>query len=145
MTLVKWRNGKVPAFNYLVDEFFNRNSYHPITSEYQNSTPAVNIQETNTDFLVEVAAPGFQKSDFTVEVDNNKLIISSNRENANDESGIHFTKREFSYGSFQRTFTLPESVKGDKITGKYEDGILKLKLPKREEALIKPAREIKIS
>ena len=145
MTLVKWKNGRVPAFNYLVDEFFNRNSYHPITSEYHNSTPAVNIQETNTDFLVEVAAPGFQKNDFTVEVDNNQLIISSKGENKADESGVHFTKREFSYASFQRTFTLPESVKGEKITGKYEDGILKLTLPKREEALIKPAREIKIS
>ena len=110
MTLVKWKNGRVPAFNYLVDEFFNRNSYHPITSEYHNSTPAVNIQETNTDFLVEVAAPGFQKNDFTVEVDNNQLIISSKGENKADESGVHFTKREFSYASFQRTFTLPESV-----------------------------------
>lgn len=145
MTLVKWRNGRVPAFNYLVDEFFNRNSDHPITSEHQHSTPAVNIQETNTHFLVEVAAPGFNKNDFKVEVDNNQLIISSKRENANDESGVHFTKREFSYSSFKRTFTLPESVKGDKITAKYEDGILKLSLPKREEALVKPAREIKIS
>ncbi|PCH97322.1 MAG: hypothetical protein COB85_02825 [Bacteroidetes bacterium] len=128
-----------------MDEFLNRNSYHPIKSERLITRPAVNIQETNTDFLVEVAAPGFQKNDFTVEIDNNQLIISSKREDTSDESGNHFTKREFTYGSFQRTFTLPESVKEDKITAKYEDGILKLTLPKQEEALIKPAREIKIS
>jgi len=145
MTLIKWNNRRVPAFTDWFDDFFTGNSYHPIQRTYSETAPAVNIQENNTEFIVDVAAPGYQKNDFNVEVDRNQLVISAKSEISNDETNDHYTKREFSSSSFQRSFTLPETVKEDKIAANYENGILKLSIPKREEAVIQPKREIKIS
>lgn len=96
---------------------------------------------------VEVAAPGMKKSDFKIEVDNNLLIISSAKEDKNEEvdSKGNYTRREFSYQSFKRTFTLPGTVEGEKIKAKYDDGVLRIIIPKKEEAKQRPVRQIEIA
>ena len=144
MTLVKFNNRRLPAFGSFIDEFWNRTHAAEYESTTNNRRPDVNITETANSFIVEVAAPGFEKRDFKVEVDDKQLIISGKREIEKTENA-HYTKREFSYSSFERIFTLPETIKDSKISAEYINGILKLTLPKMEEAVIQPAREIKIS
>lgn len=116
----------------------------PVTST--NSTlPAVNIRENDESFMIEVAAPGLAKENFKLNLDRNRLVISSEQREEKNESDNKYSRREFSYQSFERSFTLPEgAVDGDKITAKYNDGILLVTLPKREEIKPKPAREIEI-
>lgn len=112
---------------------------------YGATLPAVNVRETNDDFVLEVAAPGMKREDFKVELDNNVLTISSQREEKQDQQNEDYTRKEFSYQYFQRNFSLPENkVEGDKISARYVDGILHITVPKREEAKVKPVRQIKI-
>jgi len=145
MTLVKYPNA-IPAllenlFNNDVD-FLTKRNY----SETNTTLPSVNIKENTEDFEVEVAAPGFDKSDFNIELNNDLLTVSSEKQVENEtKENEKFTKREFSYQAFTRSFTLPELVEGDKITAKYENGILKINIPKKEEAKPKPVKQIKIS
>jgi HSP20 family protein len=105
----------------------------------------VNIRENDNSYEVELMAPGMKKEDFNIELDNELLTISAEikSENNTQEEG-KFTRREFSYSSFKRTFTLPETVKEEDINAVYQDGILKISLPKKEEALPKPKRMIEI-
>ena len=113
---------------------------------YDSTLPAVNVQETNDDYLIEVAAPGMKRNDFKVELDNSVLIISSQRENSQEENDDTYTRREFSYQSFQRSFALPQNlVKGDEIKAKYDDGILRITVPKTEDAKAKPAKQITVA
>ena len=115
-------------------------------SETNTTLPSVNIKEDNESFKVEVAAPGFEKSDFKIEQNLNNLVISSEKKVENEvKEGEAFTKREFSYQSFTRSFTLPQTADSDKIVASYENGILKVSIPKREEAKPKPARMIEIN
>jgi len=145
MTLVKYPNA-IPAllenlFNNDVDFLAKRNY-----SETNTTLPSVNIKENEDGFEVEVAAPGFDKSDFNIELNNDLLTVSSEKQVENEtKEGERFTKREFSYQAFTRSFTLPELVEGDKITAKYENGILKINIPKKEEAKPKPVKQIKVS
>lgn len=114
-------------------------------SSTNTSLPAVNVKETNDEFFIEVAAPGMNKNDFKVHFNNNVLTISSEKKNEKDEKTDNYTRREFSYKSFQRAFTISENaVNGEKISAKYNNGILVITLPKREEIKPQPAREIKI-
>ena len=92
-----------------------------------------------------MAVPGLKKSDFQLDLDNQILSISTEIKKENDQKEENYTRREFGYASFKRTFTLPESVDEEKINAKYEDGILSILLPKKEEAKQKPARTIRIS
>lgn len=115
-------------------------------SSTNTSLPAVNIKETNNEFVIELAAPGMSKKDFTINFQHNVLTISSEKKEEKDERKENYTRKEFSYQSFQRSFTVPEnSVIGDKIGAKYDDGVLNIILPKREEVKPQPMREIKIS
>lgn len=115
-------------------------------SESNSSLPAVNVKETNDEYCIEVAAPGMTKNDFKINLHNNVLTISSEKEEEKNEEKENYTRKEFSYQSFQRSFTVPENnVKSDAIEAAYNDGILKVTLPKREEVKPKPMREIKIS
>lgn len=107
--------------------------------------PSVNITETDKEFKIELAAPGLEKKDFKVEMDKDLLTISSEKEEEKKEEKKNFYRREFSYNSFSRSFTLPENVLGDKIDAKYENGILRLSIPKKEVAVSKPVKEIKVS
>ena len=95
--------------------------------------------------MLELAAPGLKKSDFKIEVTNNVLNISSEKESNKEENNEGFSRKEFSYHSFSRSFNLPQSVNKDSITASYTDGVLSVSIPKREEAKEKPARLIDIS
>ena len=109
--------------------------------------PAVNIRETADTFEVEMAAPGMEKSDFKIELDNNMLTISSEKENRNEQKdGERYTRREFSYQSFQRVFQLPKDVvDADGIEARYNNGLLQLVIPKKEEVKQRPPKMIQIS
>lgn len=139
MTLVKRNN---PVFlPSLLDEIFRPDWMGGM----QNASVApVNIRETDNTFEVELSAPGKQKEDFVIDVDQNVLSISSETKTENNVEAGKFTRREFSLSSFKRSFTLPETVNEDGITARYENGILKLTLPKKEEALPKAKRMIQI-
>ena len=147
MTLVK-RNGRSNITPSIWDNFFNRDLFN-WDSNYATtgySMPAVNIKETPESFLVEMAAPGMEKKDFKIELDGSALTISSEKQNESEEKeGENYSRKEFSYQSFYRTFHLPkEVVNADKIKATYENGLLRLEIPKREEAKQKPVRLIDI-
>ena len=149
MTLVKRNGSLVNSLPMLFDDFFNRDMFNWNNSNFSDTNttiPAVNIKETADHYEVEVAAPGMTKKDFKVELDGNLLTISSEsqqQERATEES---YSRREFSYQSFQRTFNLQKDVVDiDKISARYENGLLQLLIPKKEEAKQKPARLIQIS
>ena len=142
------RNGFWPSTSS-VDDFLNESLFNWQSDMDRRSTlPRVNITETDEDFKVEMAAPGIKREDFNVELDNDTLIISSERSHQNqeqDKENSSFTRREFSYESFRRSFYLPNTVEADEIKAKYEAGMLRLVIPKKEEAKRKPARRIEIS
>jgi len=145
MTLIKWKknNGVFPGtFSNWMDDFFNDEALSQRWSGINK--PSVNVKESKDSYTLEVAAPGFGKNDFNIDVDDNILTISGNKETEKDESNEGYTRREFNYTSFKRSFTLPESVNVDKINGKYGNGILNVVLPKKEEATT-PKKTIKIS
>jgi len=116
-----------------------------MSRDYFKSVPAVNISERPNDYFIEMAAPGFAKEDFKLNVDNDVLTISAEKKNEKKDETSRYTRKEFQYSSFSRTFTMPEHVEADKIGAAYTDGVLSLTLPKKEEAKVKPVREIKIS
>lgn len=149
MTLLK-RNGHftnhLPA---LFDDFLNRDIFNWGKSNFsttQTTIPAVNIKETDGHYEVEVAAPGMSKKDFKVVLEDNALTISSEKAAPQEqENEPRYTVREFSYQSFSRTFTLQkEVVDMDNIRAKYEDGVLHLLIPKKEEARQKQPKLIEI-
>ncbi|MEO6454014.1 MAG: Hsp20/alpha crystallin family protein [Ginsengibacter sp.] len=131
------------------DNFLNRDVFNWGNNFTNNafSTPSVNIKETAESFEVELAAPGMEKKDFKIELDGNTLSISSEKQDQREEKeGEIYTRKEFSYQSFYRTFHLPKDVvDAEKIRAKYENGLLNLTIPKKEEAKQKPARLININ
>lgn len=149
MTLIR-SNSFLPAFPRFFDDFFSRDSFdwgtrhHSVTN---TTIPSVNILENNDGFMVEMAAPGMNKKDFHIELDNETLTISSQKELKNEvNEGSRYTRQEFSYQSFRRSFHLPKSVVNEsKIKAKYDNGILRVLIPKREEAKALPPRQIAIA
>lgn len=144
MALVRFTNQYPSLFDRFLDnEMFDWSSRN--FSNTNTTLPSVNIKESDDDFEVEVAAPGFAKNDFRVELNHDLLTVSSEKEVQNEtKDGQQFTQREFSYQSFSRSFTLPNTVDGEKISASYENGILKVLIPKKEEAKPRPARTIEI-
>ena len=106
--------------------------------------PAVNITENKDNFEVALAAPGLKKEDFTIDMDGNLLTISSEKEETKEEKDQKYTRKEYNYSTFSRTFTLPEEVVKEKIEAKYENGVLHLVMPKKEEAKKQAARHITV-
>ena len=109
------------------------------------SVPAVNIKENGNSFDIEMAAPGLNKEDFNIKIEKNILTISSEIENKNETKNEKFTRKEFSFKSFSRSFSIPETVDFDKIKATHKNGVLTLELPKLDEAKVKKAKTIKIS
>jgi len=109
------------------------------------NVPSANIKETEKDYLIELAAPGLTKKDFKVEVDNGVLTISAEKKEEKKEKEEGYTRREYYYNSFSRSFTLPENSKSDKIDAKYEDGVLKLTVAKKEITPMKAKKEIAVA
>lgn len=145
MNLIKY-NSLFPekSLGGFFDDFFNRSLSDMVGNDITFSNPSVNVIENENDFNVEVAAPGLNKDDFNVEVDKDHLIISAHKEVEKEEKEGKYTRNEFNYSSFTRRFFLPETVDGDNIEASYKDGILKLVVPKREEAMTKAPLSIKI-
>ena len=145
MTLVKFNNPKSPmqTFNDYIDDFFGRD-VAPFVSKTFGYNPPVNVKESDSSFVIEMAAPGKDKNDFNLELNENMLTISSETENKTEEKNEKFTRREFSHSSFSRTFTLPDNVNQSMIEASYENGILKVNLPKKEVAKTKVAPKIKV-
>ena len=150
MNLVKRNGSLLNSLPILFDDFLNRDLFNWSNANFSNTNttiPAVNIKETADTYEVEVAAPGMTKKDFKVELDGNMLTISSEMTNQKEEGNEErYFQREFSYQSFQRTFNLQKDVVDiDKIQAKYENGLLHLLIPKKEEAKQKPPKLIQVS
>jgi len=147
MTLVKFANGNKnnglnPLFTDVFDSIINDKFF---SDKYITKTPAVNIAETENDFQIELAAPGLSKEDFKINVEKNILTVSAEKKAEAETESVDkkYSKKEFSYGTFKRTFTLPETVDYSKIEAAYNNGILNLSIAKKEEAKIQ-TREIAV-
>ncbi|MFN3756082.1 MAG: Hsp20/alpha crystallin family protein [Flavobacterium sp.] len=143
MTLVKTNNRL--TFPSLIEELFKPDWMGGMERMNLN-VPAVNIKETDTSYVVELAAPGKRKEDFNIELEDSVLTISTETKSEKDEKDNEgrYTRREFSYSSFKRAFTLPDTVNDFEINASYENGVLHITLPKKEEALPRPKRMIEI-
>ncbi len=146
MSLIKRNENWLPS---VFDDMFKTDWLGGTTNVNNIGTriPAVNIQESEDNFVVEVAAPGKTREDFKIELDNDVLTISSEdkkEKETSDKNGA-YTRKEFSYSTFKRAFSLPESVDSDKISASYKNGVLEIALPKKEEAKIQAKRMIEIS
>jgi HSP20 family protein len=108
------------------------------------NVPAVNITENKDEYKVSLAVPGMKKDDFNIDVEGNMLTISSEKEETKEEKDKKFTRKEYNYSSFSRSFTLPEEINKEKIEAKYEDGVLKIALPRKEEAKKLSAKHIAV-
>ncbi|WP_294312006.1 Hsp20/alpha crystallin family protein [uncultured Chryseobacterium sp.] len=150
MSIVKRNNGSLlhAGTRTLFDDFFSRELFNWGNTNFSSTlttVPSVNIKENDNHFEVEVAAPGMQKDDFRITLDGNLLTISSSKKNETEESKDHYTRREFSYQSFQRSFELAKDVVDEEhIEAKYENGVLKLIIPKTEKAKKQAPRLIEI-
>jgi HSP20 family protein len=151
MTLIKWKNNSnaidrfpfMPStFNDFFSDFLNSDV---LQKDFFKSVPAVNIMERKDDFMIELAVPGMNKNDFKIELDKGVLSIGAEKKEDMKDENDRFTRKEFSYSSFKRSFSLPEHVNAENIAAEYKDGVLMLTLPKKEEAKAKASREIKIS
>lgn len=125
-------------FPFMFDEFFRPwNEWFDGDRMFMGRTmtiPAVNIKETKDDYMVSLAVPGMKKDDFKVDLEGNILTISCEKEETKEEKEMMYNRKEYNYSAFNRSFTLPDEVKKDAIDARYEDGVLKLMLPKKEEA-----------
>ena len=133
MTLVKRNDLWFPSISDIFDSIFSDENM-PTSFSTGRSIPAVNVKETDKNFELEVAAPGMNKKDFKLEVESNVLVISAEKKQEKEDKNDNYSRREFSYESFERRFTLPKDiVDADKIKAKYNDGILHIEVPKVEE------------
>ncbi|THD30882.1 MAG: Hsp20/alpha crystallin family protein [Flavobacterium johnsoniae] len=149
MNLIKRNGSLLEGFQRsFFDDFFGRELFNWENNNFSTTSttlPSVNIKETTDTYEVEVAAPGLEKNDFKVTLDGNLLTISSEKENQQVSEQQNFTRREFSYQSFQRSFQLPKNVVDEEnISARYENGLLLLSIPKKEEAKQKPPKLIEI-
>jgi len=137
MNLIKRQN---PVFTSLIDDLFINQDWNHISTTF----PAANIIEADDHFNIELAAPGKKKSDFKIELEEGVLTISSETETKSTEKDGSFTRKEFGYSSFKRSFNIPETVAADKTVASYKEGILTVSLPKKAEALPQPKQLISI-
>jgi len=142
MKLMRRENRDYPAFQNCFEDFFGPVHCYP-NNAAKVWVPAVNVAEDENQFQIEFATPGFIKSDFSINMDNDVLTVKSVKNNAINDCKSNYTRREFSYSSFERSFTLPEIADGEKIKASYKDGILSIEIPKKKE--IKSVKEIEIS
>ena len=132
-----------PFFPSLIDDFI-KTDWNLKVPTFSGTVPAVNIKELDSQFEIELAVPGLKKDDFEIEVEDGVLSISSTHEEEQVNEKGKFTRREFSYSSFRRSFTLPDSVDPTKIDATYKEGVLLVLLPKHKEAQPQPKKLIKI-
>ena len=135
-----------PGFASILDDLFNGNAQYPVFRT-NGHVPATNIRESDEGFALELVAPGRKRDDFKIKLDKNLLTISYEQESKTEEKDDNgkYSRKEFSYSSFSRSFRLPDTVNFDGIEAKYEDGILHLMIPKNEEAKVDEKRVITVS
>lgn len=145
MSLIKTNKNK-DFFPSLFSDFFDNERFpnNPWLRHEFSQVPAVNIKNADHSYEIDLAVPGFKKDDFKITVDDNVLTISVDKKEEKNEENERFTRKEFSYSSFSRSFTLPQNSDEDNIDAKYNDGILKLSIPKKAEAKALPKKEIRI-
>lgn len=151
MAILTRKNSSLPAV--MTDLFDTGRFLSPSIFDFDGDSgiessvmiPDVNVTENDKDFRIEIAAPGLERKDFKVEVDHDILTISAEKEEQKREERKNYKRREFSYSSFSRSLALPENSKPDKIDAKYENGILRLTLPKKEISISTPKKEIKVA
>jgi HSP20 family protein len=148
MNLVK-KNGGYPS---LLSDFFGSSlvdrdlfGLDVFPSRLGINVPTANVMETAKEFSIELAAPGLERKDFNVEIDNHMLTISAEKEEEKDEKDGEYSRREYSFNSFSRTFTLPDNVKEGNVDARYQNGVLKVSIPKAKETPVKPAHRISVS
>jgi HSP20 family protein len=143
------RDESLPMFSRMFGDFFDKAFSDWTNTNYSltNTTlPAVNVKETKDDYLVTMAVPGMSKKDFKIDLKDNILTISSEKKDEKKKEEDNYTRREYSYQSFSRSFTLPKDVVNDeKIEAKYDNGELRIKIPKKEEAKPKAPKQIAIN
>ena len=145
MSLIKYDPfAPVRSLTNVVDEFFNRGIGELLGYDHAFSVPSVNVIEKPDSFLLDIAAPGLEKGDFKVSVENGCLNISAKKEKKEEVKEGKYTRREFNYTSFSRSFTLPEGVKPEDVHATYENGVLHVTIPKKEVAKVEDARVIEI-
>ena len=143
MTLVKFQPAPSP-FKSLFSEFFNAAMDDTLPSAFTtNRFPALNVVETENGYRLDLAAPGFDKSDFNLALDKNVLTVSAKKETENTENTEKFRRREFAFQSFERSFNLPESVDHDQVKASYLNGVLSVELVKKMPA-VNPAKIIQV-
>lgn len=145
MTLLS-RSSLLPSTSTFFNDFFDDARFPSLDMGNGFSrVPSANVIENDKSFNIELAAPGMKKNDFEVNVDHGQLTISSEKKDEKEEKGENYTRHEFSYNSFSRSFLLPDIADADKIKAKYEDGVLKLSIPKKPEAAKLQKKTIAIS
>lgn len=145
MNLIKKQHNSYPTTT-IWDELFGKDWIDMNGGQSVNfNMPAVNIKNNKDSVDLELAAPGMKKDDFKIEVDNDLLTISSEIKHESETTEGEYTRKEFGVQSFKRSFTIPKWVEADKIEASYKEGVLNISIPKREEAIEKPARLINIS
>lgn len=126
----------------IINDLFNRGVNEFLGSDFTHNYPAVNIHENNDSFTIALAAPGLSKEDFQIHLDKKELIVSAKKEAAaTTEESTKYTRREFNYANFKRSFTLPETVDSESINASYDNGVLNVVLPKKAEVVIAPDRK----
>ena len=147
MTLVKTKP-KGTLIPSVFSDFFDTDRFFAprwFEREFAETLPAVNIKENGKQFNIELAAPGFNKNDFKINVEEDVITISAEKKEEKKDENERFTRHEYSYNSFSRSFTLPQNANAEKVDARYDSGVLKLVLPKKEETKISSRKEIKVS
>lgn len=146
MTLITFNNQRRPAFIPSMENMFNNFFGSEISKDFAVHMPSVNISESDNSYSIEAKAPGFDKNDFKIEVEEGILTVSGEHKQENTSEEKNFVHKEFNFGSFTRRFKLTDSVDEDKIDAKYENGILKIELPKKVAAeQTKSVKQIQIN
>jgi HSP20 family protein len=143
MNIIRFNPHPVQFLNELMEDFDRGLSFR--STEGKGMIPAVNIRESEDSFILDMASPGIKKEDFKINLDNNVLTISSEKNENREEANERYTRREFELNAFSRSFTLPKTIDLDKIKADYNQGVLSVTLPKREDAKVAINREIAIA
>lgn len=142
MNFSKFHPAPAPlSLNKWIDNIFNTTLADAMGADFTNNAPSVNIVEHDNQFEMQLAAPGLEKGDFNIRIENDYLVISTEKKSEKDETSDNgkYTRREFNYSSFKRSFQLDDIINREAISAAYENGVLKLTLPKKEESWKKPS------
>lgn len=143
MSLIKFKKER-DLFPSLLSNFFDSDKFFDgkwLDKAFEITLPAVNIKENKSAYNVEFVAPGFRKSDFKISIEDHILTVSAEKEAEINDENDRFTRKEFSYNSFERSFNLPENVNNDEVEAKYNNGILHLQIKKIEKTKANPKKE----